>query len=68
MAWDVCGDAFGQRQVQYERYHQGDPVRNMANLFMQYDKKVCSGLVERALANAKDDILLRGKSDLRLVA
>lgn len=68
MAWDVCGDAFGQRQVQYERYHQGDPVRNMANLFMQYDKRVCSGLVESALANAKDDILLRGKADVRLAA
>jgi anthranilate 3-monooxygenase (FAD)/4-hydroxyphenylacetate 3-monooxygenase len=48
MAWDVCGDAFGSRQVQYERYHLGDPVRNLANMYLNYDKSVCEGLVEHA--------------------
>ncbi len=57
MAWDICGDAFGSRQVQYERYHQGDPVRNMANLFLGYDKSVCQGLVAQAIAKTGQDIL-----------
>jgi anthranilate 3-monooxygenase (FAD)/4-hydroxyphenylacetate 3-monooxygenase len=48
MAWDICGDAFGSRQVQYERYHLGDPVRNMAGMYLNYDKSVCEGLVEYA--------------------
>jgi aromatic ring hydroxylase len=57
MAWDVCGEAFGSRQVQYERYHQGDPVRNMAGLFLNYDKSVCLSLVERAIQATSLDIL-----------
>lgn len=57
MAWDVCGEAFGSRQVQYERYHQGDPVRNMAGLFLGYDKSVCQGLVAKAIAATSTDIL-----------
>lgn len=48
MAWDICGEAFGARQVQYERYHLGDPVRNLAGMYMNYDKTVCEGLVEHA--------------------
>ncbi len=57
MAWDVCGDAFGQRQVQYERYHQGDPVRLMANLFLGYDKTQCQRLVAHAMDVVENDIL-----------
>ena len=56
MAWDVCGEAFGARQVQYERYHQGDPVRNMAGLFLTYDKSVCLNLVERAIRVTHGDL------------
>lgn len=62
MAWDICGDAFGSRQVQYERYHQGDPVRNMAGLFMSYDKSVCQGLVARAMKSTGEDILLKSSA------
>jgi anthranilate 3-monooxygenase (FAD)/4-hydroxyphenylacetate 3-monooxygenase len=62
MAWDVCGDAFGQRQVQYERYHLGDPVRNMANLFLNYDKSQCLRMVERAMDAVENDILERDVS------
>lgn len=59
MAWDICGDAFGQRQVQYERYHQGDPVRLLAGMFMNFDRTRCASLVERAMATCEDDILDR---------
>lgn len=68
MAWDVCGDAFGQRQVQYERYHLGDPVRNLANLFLNYDKTQCLGMVERAMDVVDNDILDRVQAPDRLAA
>lgn len=68
MAWDVCGDAFGQRQVQYERYHLGDPVRNLANLFLNYDKAQCQRMVERAMDVVDNDILERGEAALKLAA
>jgi anthranilate 3-monooxygenase (FAD)/4-hydroxyphenylacetate 3-monooxygenase len=68
MAWDVCGDAFGQRQVQYERYHLGDPVRNMANLFLGYDKAQCQKMVARAMDVVDHDVLDRPQSELKLAA
>ena len=68
MAWDVCGDAFGSRQVQYERYHLGDPVRNLANLFLNYDKSQCQRLVAHAMEVAAHDILERQADPLALSA
>jgi anthranilate 3-monooxygenase (FAD) / 4-hydroxyphenylacetate 3-monooxygenase len=50
LAWDICGDAFGQRALQYERYYAGDPVRLTAQTYLTYDKTVCDSLVDRALA------------------
>ena len=38
LAWEVAGSGFGSRQVLYERFFSGDPVRNMANLYFSYDK------------------------------
>jgi anthranilate 3-monooxygenase (FAD)/4-hydroxyphenylacetate 3-monooxygenase len=54
LAWDLCGDAFGQRAVQYERYYAGDPVRILAGNYLAYDKTDCFRLVDRALALAGD--------------
>ena len=68
MAWDVCGDAFGQRQVQYERYHLGDPVRNLANLFLGYDKTQGRSMVERAMGLVENDILEREERSLKPAA
>lgn len=31
LGWDVTGEAFGQRQLMYEYYHGGDPIRIRAN-------------------------------------
>jgi anthranilate 3-monooxygenase (FAD)/4-hydroxyphenylacetate 3-monooxygenase len=49
LAWDLCGDAFGMRQLQYERYYAGDPYRAMANGYVNFDSRACDDLVERAL-------------------
>ena len=43
LAWDVACSAFGGRQVLYERYFGGDPVRNALMLYHNYDR---SGPVE----------------------
>jgi len=53
LAWDLCGDAFGQRAVQYERYYAGDPVRVLAGNYLGYDKTDCFRLVDRALTLAR---------------
>jgi anthranilate 3-monooxygenase (FAD) / 4-hydroxyphenylacetate 3-monooxygenase len=54
LAWDLCGDAFGQRAVQYERYYAGDPVRLYAMNYVTYDKTEAFTLVDRALEIAGD--------------
>ena len=37
LAWDLAGSAFGSRQVIYERYFQGDWMRNASILYSRYD-------------------------------
>ncbi|WP_214366532.1 4-hydroxyphenylacetate 3-monooxygenase, oxygenase component [Pseudonocardia sp. H11422] len=54
LAWDLCGDAFGQRALQYERYYAGDPVRLLAMNYLSYDSGACFALVDRALALSGD--------------
>ena len=39
LAWDVCCSAFGNRQVLYERFFQGDLFRNVVLLNSLYDKE-----------------------------
>jgi 4-hydroxyphenylacetate 3-monooxygenase len=38
LAWDLVGDGIGSRQVLYERFFSGDPIRNMALRYVTYDK------------------------------
>ncbi len=38
LAWDVACSSFGSRQVLYERFFFGDPVRNYSALYTNYDK------------------------------
>lgn len=54
LAWDLCGEAFGQRAVQYERYYAGDPIRLFATNYLTSDKTKCSELVDTALALSGD--------------
>jgi anthranilate 3-monooxygenase (FAD) / 4-hydroxyphenylacetate 3-monooxygenase len=53
LAWDLAGDAFGMRAMQYERYYAGDPVRLVASNYTNYAyRKDCDRLVANALALA----------------
>jgi anthranilate 3-monooxygenase (FAD) / 4-hydroxyphenylacetate 3-monooxygenase len=54
LAWDLCGDGFGQRAVQYERYYAGDPVRLYAMNYLSFDKTDAFRLVDTALELAGD--------------
>jgi 4-hydroxyphenylacetate 3-monooxygenase len=49
LAWDVTCSSFGQRQVLYERYFAGDPYRNVASRYLNYDKTRVIGLVHELL-------------------
>ncbi len=50
LAWELTGDSFAGRQTLYERLHHGDPVRNVAIVYQDYDKSRAVALVERLLA------------------
>lgn len=39
LAWDISCSAFGSRQLHYERFFSGDPVRNAQILLSIYDRK-----------------------------
>ena len=52
LAWDLCGDAFGSRQLQYERYYAGDPVRILAGNYLAGDATAHLALVDKAKALA----------------
>lgn len=39
LAWDLVGDGFGSRQVLYERYYAGDPVRLTARSYLTYESR-----------------------------
>lgn len=49
LAWDLVGTDFGQRQMQFERYHAGDPVRLSASLYADRDWAPLRRVAERAL-------------------
>jgi aromatic ring hydroxylase len=38
LAWDIVGSAFGSRQLLYERYFSGDPIRLTAGRYLTYTK------------------------------
>ena len=49
LAWDATGTQFGQRQLQYERYYAGDPVRTGATLYLNHDAAPLLARIEKAL-------------------
>lgn len=49
LAWELSGDAFGQRVRQYVHFYSGDPIRNIAGFYLGYDKNPLWQTVERAL-------------------
>ena len=46
LAWDLACSAFGSRQVLYERYFQGDWMRNASILWDRYDPEELVGKVQ----------------------
>ncbi len=50
LAWDLAGEAFGQRLVQYERYYAGDPIRTLAMTYATGSHQEMLALVDTALA------------------
>ncbi|WP_408011113.1 4-hydroxyphenylacetate 3-hydroxylase family protein [Pseudalkalibacillus sp. A8] len=52
LAWDLCGEAFGQRLVQYERYYSGDPVRKLGMFYNNYKRHNSFTMVDDALNGA----------------
>ena len=59
LAWDASLSAFGSRQVQYERYFFGDPVRMLSALYQSYDKQPALDLVAEFLHRNEQVITLR---------
>ena len=49
LAWDTCCSAFGQRQILYERFFQGDAYRNIVLLNSLYDKEPATAFVREFL-------------------
>ncbi|WP_045515016.1 4-hydroxyphenylacetate 3-hydroxylase family protein [Neobacillus niacini] len=49
LAWDLCGEAFGQRLLQYERYYTGDPVRKRGIFYNNYKRQHAHDMVNEAL-------------------
>ena len=54
VAWDLAGEAFGSRQLQYERYYAGDPVRLKAMNYTTCDATDMQRLVDAAVALTRD--------------
>lgn len=49
LAWDLAGDSFGTRLLQYERYYAGDPVRLLAGNYLACNDREPLALVNAAL-------------------
>jgi 4-hydroxyphenylacetate 3-monooxygenase len=52
LAWDLACSAFGSRQVLYERYFQGDSMRNASILYNSYDTEPLMEQVQQFMARS----------------
>jgi 4-hydroxyphenylacetate 3-monooxygenase len=52
LAWDLALSAFGSRQVLYERFFFGDPVRMQMATFASYDRQPVIDRVREFLSRA----------------
>ena len=53
LAWDTAVSSFGSRQVLYERFFFGDPVRMAGALFNTYDRKPYMEMVREFIAEGR---------------
>jgi len=56
LAWDLAASSFGSRQVIYERYFQGDWMRNASILFDAYDPEPVMRQVRDFLSSSEPDL------------
>ncbi|BBI35576.1 4-hydroxyphenylacetate 3-hydroxylase family protein [Cohnella abietis] len=49
LAWDLIGSPAGSRQELYERFFSGDPVRNFAAQYLEYDKQPLLQKIQKRL-------------------
>jgi 4-hydroxyphenylacetate 3-monooxygenase len=56
LAWDVALSAFGARQVLYERFFFGDPVRMQIATFGSYDRRSAMDRVREFLKRAEREV------------
>ncbi|AMA73461.1 MULTISPECIES: 4-hydroxyphenylacetate 3-hydroxylase family protein [Aneurinibacillus] len=61
LAWDLCGEAFGQRLLQYERYYTGDPIRKKAIFYNSIKRQRTFDMVDDALQVSKLKELVTNK-------
>jgi 4-hydroxyphenylacetate 3-monooxygenase len=52
LAWDIAISAFGSRQILYERFFFGDPVRMAGAMFNAYDRRPYMDRVREFLERA----------------
>jgi 4-hydroxyphenylacetate 3-monooxygenase len=61
LAWDAAVSAFGSRQVLYERFFFGDPVRMAGAVFQSHDRKPYMDMVRdflvRSMQETNDDMM-----------
>lgn len=55
LAWDVALSSFGSRQVLYERFFFGDPVRMAGALYTSYNKEPYKELVQAFLDRVESE-------------
>ncbi|MHA7962692.1 4-hydroxyphenylacetate 3-hydroxylase family protein [Paenibacillus sp. CAU 1782] len=52
LAWDLIGSPLGARHELYERFYAGDPVRNYASQYVQFNKQSLTDPVWRLMKDA----------------
>jgi 4-hydroxyphenylacetate 3-monooxygenase len=55
LAWDATLSAFSARQIQYERFFFGDPVRLAGMIFNTHDRTSCMAQVQAFLQRMKEE-------------
>ncbi len=49
LVWDIIGSYLESRHGLYECFYAGDPIRNMANQYINYDKLKFKNMLSKAL-------------------
>ncbi|MHB0803726.1 4-hydroxyphenylacetate 3-hydroxylase C-terminal domain-containing protein, partial [Bacillus thuringiensis] len=49
LAWDIIGSPLGSRHELYERFYAGDPIRNTAMQYVNYDKNHFKKMISKYL-------------------